>query len=135
MFTLIVDNFGVEYLGDQHAHHLRDVIKKHYELTENWKGNLYAGINLEWNYSKCTCRLTMEEYIATVLFKYNHPMPKKHQLSPSKAAPIIYGAKTQLTPDEDTTTLLDKKASNESKASSEPCFTTPEQSTTSSSTH
>jgi hypothetical protein len=109
MFTLIVDDFGVEYVGEQHAHHLRDVIKQHYELTENWKGDLYAGINLAWNYKKRTCRLSMEEYIATVLFKYNHPKPKKRQLSPSKAAPIIYGAKTQLTPDEDTTDLLDDK--------------------------
>eukprot|EP00804_Cyclotella_cryptica_P010880 CCRYP_008804-RA/>CCRYP_008804-RA protein AED:0.45 eAED:0.45 QI:0/-1/0/1/-1/1/1/0/112 len=109
MFTLIVDDFGVEYVGEQHAHHLQGVIKKHYELTKNWKGDLYAGINLEWNYSNRTCRLTMDKYIATVLFKYNHPMPKKRQLSPSKAVPIIYGTKTQLTPDEDKSNLLYNK--------------------------
>jgi hypothetical protein len=51
----------------------------------------------------------MEEYIATVLFKYNHQMPEKRQLSPPKAAPIIYGDETQLTPDEDSTNLLDDK--------------------------
>ncbi len=107
MFTLIVDDFGVEYVGEQHALHLRDTIKQHYDLTVNWKGDLYAGINLAWNYTKRTCRLTMEEYIATVLIKYDHPMPKKRQLSPSKAAKIIYGAKTQFTPDEDTSALLD----------------------------
>eukprot|EP00804_Cyclotella_cryptica_P021059 CCRYP_019390-RA/>CCRYP_019390-RA protein AED:0.52 eAED:0.46 QI:0/-1/0/1/-1/1/1/0/174 len=32
---------------------------------------------------------------------YNHPLPKKHQLSPFKATPIIYGAKTQFIPDPD----------------------------------
>eukprot|EP00804_Cyclotella_cryptica_P014538 CCRYP_004830-RA/>CCRYP_004830-RA protein AED:0.09 eAED:0.09 QI:0/0/0/1/1/1/3/0/993 len=103
------NDFGVKYIGEQHAHHLRDVIKKHYELTENWKGKLYAGINLEWNYANCTCQLTMDEYIPTILFKYNHPIPKKRQLSASKAAPVIYGATTQLTPDEDTSDLLDDK--------------------------
>eukprot|EP00804_Cyclotella_cryptica_P020384 CCRYP_012603-RA/>CCRYP_012603-RA protein AED:0.34 eAED:0.42 QI:0/0/0/1/0/0/2/0/173 len=36
----------------------------------------------------------MEEYVATLLFKYNHPLPKKCQLSPFKANPIVYGAKT-----------------------------------------
>ena len=107
MFTLIVDDFGVEYVGEKHAIHLRDTIKQHYDLTENWNGDLYAGINLVWNYKKRTCRLTMDEYIATVLLKYNHPIPKKRQLSPSKAAPINFGAKTQFTPDEDTSDLLD----------------------------
>eukprot|EP00804_Cyclotella_cryptica_P010308 CCRYP_012223-RA/>CCRYP_012223-RA protein AED:0.11 eAED:0.15 QI:0/0/0/1/0/0.5/2/0/935 len=107
MFTLIVDDFGVEYGGKQHAIHLRDTIKQHYDLTETWNGDLYAGINLVWNYKKRTCRLTMDAYIATVLLKYNHPIPKKRQLSPSKAAPINFGAKTQFTPDEDTSDLLD----------------------------
>eukprot|EP00804_Cyclotella_cryptica_P000823 CCRYP_001070-RA/>CCRYP_001070-RA protein AED:0.36 eAED:0.36 QI:0/-1/0/1/-1/1/1/0/335 len=109
MFTLIVDDFGIEYVGQHHAHHLLDVIKQHYGLTENWQGNLYAGINLDWNYTNRTCRLTMDNYIATVLSKYNHPTPKKRQLFPSKAAPIIYGATTQLTPNEDTSNLLDAK--------------------------
>ncbi len=95
MFTLIVDDFGIEYVGLPRAHHLRDFLQKHYNITQNWKGDLYAGINLAWNYSKRTCCLTMEEYIATLLFKYNHPLPKKRQLSPFKATPIIYGAKTQ----------------------------------------
>ena len=43
MFTLIVDDFGVKYVGIQHVHHLRDIIKQHYDLTENWLDNLYAG--------------------------------------------------------------------------------------------
>ena len=55
MFTLIVDNFGVEYVGLQHTHHLRNVIQKHYDIAKNRKGDLYAGINLAWNYSTCTC--------------------------------------------------------------------------------
>eukprot|EP00804_Cyclotella_cryptica_P016130 CCRYP_004246-RA/>CCRYP_004246-RA protein AED:0.35 eAED:0.35 QI:0/0/0/0.75/1/1/4/0/1339 len=101
MFTLIVDDFGVEYVGLSHAHHLRDVLQTHYDITQNWKGDLYAGINLAWNYSARSCRLTMKEYIATLLFKYNHPPPKKRQLSPFKATPIVYGAKTQFSADPD----------------------------------
>jgi hypothetical protein len=106
MFTLIVDDFGVEYVGLQHAHHLRNIIQKHYDITENWSDDLYAGINLAWNYAKRTCRLTVEEYVATLLFKYNHPLPKKCQLSPFKATPIVYGAKTQFSPDPDDSPLL-----------------------------
>ena len=107
MFTLIVDDFGVEYVGDHHAHHLRDTIKEFYDLTENWKGDLYAGINLTWDYTKRTCRLSMEDYIDTVLTKYNHQKPKRPVLSPYKAAPITYGAKIQYTADADTSPALD----------------------------
>jgi hypothetical protein len=108
MFTLIVDDFGVEYVGEEHAIHLRDTIKEHYDLTENWKGNLYSGINLDWNYSKRTCRLSMEDYIETVLTKYNHKRPKKPVLSPYKAAVINYGAKIQYSEVADTSPLLDE---------------------------
>jgi hypothetical protein len=48
----------------------------------------------------------MEDYIDTVLAKYNHQRPKKPVLSPYKAAPISYGAKVQYTNDEDTTPPL-----------------------------
>eukprot|EP00804_Cyclotella_cryptica_P009972 CCRYP_015404-RA/>CCRYP_015404-RA protein AED:0.29 eAED:0.29 QI:0/0/0/1/1/1/2/0/498 len=99
MFTLIVDDFGVEYVGLSHTHHLRDVLQTQYEITQNWKGDLYAGINLTRNYSARSCRLTMKEHIATLLVKYNHPLPKKRQLSPFKATPIVYGAKTYADPD------------------------------------
>ena len=95
MFTLIVDDFGVEYVGEHNAHHLRNTIKEFYDLTENWKGDLYAGINLAWNYSKRTCHLSMADYIETVLTKYNHQRPRQPVLSPYKAASIIYGATVQ----------------------------------------
>eukprot|EP00804_Cyclotella_cryptica_P010860 CCRYP_008771-RA/>CCRYP_008771-RA protein AED:0.34 eAED:0.27 QI:0/0/0/1/0/0/5/0/537 len=60
MFTLIVDYCSVEYVGLQHAYHLHNVIQKHYNITKNWKDDLYACINLAWNNFTCTCRLTME---------------------------------------------------------------------------
>eukprot|EP00804_Cyclotella_cryptica_P009053 CCRYP_003151-RA/>CCRYP_003151-RA protein AED:0.23 eAED:0.28 QI:0/0/0/1/0/0/3/0/973 len=94
MLTIIIDDFRVEYVCLSHAHHLCNVLQTHYKITQNWKGNLYAGINLTWNYSMHSCPLTMKEYIMTLLFKYNYPLPKKCQLSPFKATPIVYGAKT-----------------------------------------
>ena len=60
IFGLIVDNFDVEYVGERHSQNLSNVIKEHYDITENWKGDLYAGINLTWDYVKRTCRLTMD---------------------------------------------------------------------------
>ena len=70
MICLIVDDFGVDYVGKRHAIHLKKALSEHYELTKNWKGYLYSGINLEWNYdpihSKRTVLLTMDDYIANL---------------------------------------------------------------------
>ena len=68
MFSLLADGFGIDYVGERHVIHLKQALAEHYELTENWKGDLYSGINIEWNYdpihSKRTVRLTMDDYIA-----------------------------------------------------------------------
>ena len=37
LFSLIVDNFCVEYVSDRHAHHLRYALKEHYDIIENWR--------------------------------------------------------------------------------------------------
>ena len=88
LFSLIIDNFCVKYFGKRHAHHLR---------KKNWKGDLYAGINLKWDYTQRTCRLTTNDYIADLCLKCNHPDPKKRQFSLYKHTPIIYGAKIKYT--------------------------------------
>ena len=60
--------FGVEYFGSRHSQQLRGALKEHYNITKNWKGDLYAGINLKWDYTKRTCRLTMDNYIAALFY-------------------------------------------------------------------
>ena len=34
-FVLVVDDFGVEYVGKQHARHLLGVLNKHYKMSED----------------------------------------------------------------------------------------------------
>ena len=112
MFCLLVDEFGIEYVGERHALHLKSVLEEHYDITVNWKGDLYSGINLDWNYNpvhtKRTFRLTMDEYIVNLRVKFNHADPRKPQHSPYKHAPIIYGAKIQYAADPDESAPLDK---------------------------
>ncbi len=50
----------------------------------------------------------MPGYIKNLLIKFKHPRPTKPLLSPHKCLPISYGAKAQVTPDADTSELLDK---------------------------
>ena len=94
-----MDNFGVEYVGKRHADHLLNALCDDYEVTVNEKGDLYAGIKLHWDYDKRTVRLSMDEYIAKLRAKFDHPDPKKPVHSPERHTPIIYGAKVQYATD------------------------------------
>jgi hypothetical protein len=49
----------------------------------------------------------MPGYIDNLLLKFKHPHPHKPRLSPHKCLPISYDATTQLTPESDTSDLLD----------------------------
>jgi len=110
-FVLIVDDFGVEYVGRKHADHLLGVLNQHYEMSEDWDGSKFAGIDLQWNYaavhSERTCRLSMKGYIADLLFREGHKPPRRRQLSPYKHREIEYGAKQQMSPEADTSPSLD----------------------------
>ena len=75
-----------------------------YEITTDWEGTKFSGIDLAWNYharhANQTCHISL-------LLKYGHPIPKKPQLSPHKYRKVIYGAKEQLAPEDDTSPPLD----------------------------
>ena len=51
-FSLIVDGFGVKYVGDEHTKHLIKVLKEHYTITEDWEAEKYSGITLDWDYQR-----------------------------------------------------------------------------------
>ena len=46
-FTLVVDDFGVKFVGDQHANHLKNTLEKYYDVTVDWSGSKYIGITLD----------------------------------------------------------------------------------------
>ena len=37
-FTLVVDDFGVKYIGEEHVYHLLQLLKRDYEIKEDWDG-------------------------------------------------------------------------------------------------
>ena len=97
MFVLIVDDLGIEYVGDNHLHHLRTVLINHYTITEDLDRKKISGKDLTWNYTKIhdqrTCRLSTEGYIANLLLKYGRKAPTKPQLSPHCHREINYSSK------------------------------------------
>ena len=54
-FTLVVDDFGVKYVGREHAEHLQRTIAEHYKVTTDWTGERYIGIKLDWDTQNAEC--------------------------------------------------------------------------------
>ncbi len=75
--------------------HLIWCIKQKYQLAEDWTGNLYCGIKLNWDYNTCTLDISMPGYIKKLLQKYKHCMPFKPQHCPYLPTPKQYGANAQ----------------------------------------
>jgi hypothetical protein len=71
-FSLVVDDFGVKYVGWEHAEHLMACIKKNYNISSNWNGTAYCGLTLDWDYKNRTVDLSMPGYIKAALHKYQH---------------------------------------------------------------
>ena len=108
-----MDDFVIKYVGKEQAFHLLKTLKLNYEITTDWEGTKFAGIDLAWDYhaqhANRTCHISMNGYIAKVLLKYGHPRPNKPKLSPHKNREVIYGAKEQLAPEDDTAPPLDSQ--------------------------
>ena len=41
-FTLVVDDFGVKYVGEEHARHLKQTLEEHYKITTDWAGEQFC---------------------------------------------------------------------------------------------
>ena len=104
-FCLIVDDFGVKYVGKEHADWLVSILSDHYELTTDWKADTFLGMHLEWDYENGTCDTSMPGYLDKALQVFNHPKPKKPQDQPYPAEKPQYGAKVQYNK-EDTSTPM-----------------------------
>ena len=75
-FTLVVDNFGIKYIGEEHRDHLLGVLNKYYNMETDYNGTLYYGITLKWNYEKGYVGMSMPNYVHKNLVKYKHENPK-----------------------------------------------------------
>ncbi len=58
-FTLVVDDFGVKYVGKEHAMHLINILRQNYEISEDWTASKYIGIMFDWDYANKRVHLSM----------------------------------------------------------------------------
>lgn len=62
-FTLVVDDFGVKYVGKEHAEHLIQTLANHYPIDVDWNGALYCGVTLDWDYIRRHLDISMPKYV------------------------------------------------------------------------
>ena len=53
-FTLVVDDFGIKYQGEESVKYVLAALTQNYEVSVDLTGGLYCGIKLKWNYDKVT---------------------------------------------------------------------------------
>ena len=94
MFTLVVDDLGVKYVGIEHVQHLIKVLEQHYKIKCDWSGRRYIGITLDWDYQRQQVHLTMSGYIKKTLKLFQHNAQGK-QNAPYPTVAIKFGAKKQ----------------------------------------
>ena len=107
-FTLLVDDFGVKYVGKEHANHLVRVLKEKYEISEDWGGKKYIGLTFDCDYRKRQVHVSMTGYVNMAMIRFKHQAPKRRQDQPYQHVIPSYGAKVQYAVCPDGTALLDK---------------------------
>lgn len=85
-FTLVVDDFGIKYVGDHNAQHLLNALQQNYtKVMVDWSGSSYCGVDIKWDYRNKTVDLSMPHYIYDTLHKFQHSRPTKPTHDPYPA--------------------------------------------------
>jgi hypothetical protein len=111
-FSLVVDDFGVKYVGKENADHLIQALKKMYTISIDWDGELFLGLTLKWDYYKRICDVSMPNYVDNALHKFQHDPPRRHQDAPHTWNKPVYGAAVQYATNDSQSPRLDAKAVN-----------------------
>jgi hypothetical protein len=108
-FTLCVNDFGIKYVGKEHANHLAKILNKHYVCSSDWTGTRYIGMNMDWDYTQRQVHVSMLDYIPEALTRFRHRKPCTSQHQPYPHVKPNYGAKAQYTESGDTSPALPKE--------------------------
>jgi len=71
-FSLVVDDFGVKYVGKENAQHLLDRVQQYYKCSCDWEGERYCGLTIKWDYEGRKVHLSMPGYLPKALTHSKH---------------------------------------------------------------
>lgn len=102
--TTSVSSFSME-----DAQHLIAVLQHTYQISLEWSGCNYCGLQLKWDYKKGFVDISIPGYVTKALAKYNHTHPQRPKFAPMKWTKPIYGRAVQYAKVESTLPVLDEK--------------------------
>ena len=109
-FSLVVDDFGVKYVGKKNADHLIQDLKKQHTISMDWTGSFFCGLHIQWDYSALTYNISMPDYLKESLHKFQQPKPPRLQNTPSAWKAPTYGTKIHYADDADHPSLFSPKS-------------------------
>jgi hypothetical protein len=91
-FCLIIDDFGVKYVGLEHFNYLLGVLKKFHGVQYNMAGNKFAFMHIEWGYAATTASSVFQATYMHCFSNSSIHTPPNHgyihvSLSPSPTLP------------------------------------------------
>jgi hypothetical protein len=109
VFSLVVDDFGIMFTNKSDADHLINTLKDLYVVSEDWTGNRYSGLTIDWDYVNHTVDISIPGYTERALQRFRHPAPMRPQHAPHAWQKPTYGATTQYATTPDTSPALNAK--------------------------
>ena len=87
-----MNNFGVKYVGKEHALHLKHTLEENYTVIEEWDSKQYIGITLDWDQKRRPVHLSVSYYVAKAIKLFGHKQQNK-QNQPYPSAKSNYVTK------------------------------------------
>ena len=94
-FALVVDDFGVKYVGKENFNHLVSTLKDLYEITFDEDGETILSLTIKWNYNKGWVNISMPGYVERALDRFKHIASRQPQRSPHAWNKPTFGKATQ----------------------------------------
>ena len=106
-FTLVVDDFGIKYQGNDDALHLISTLEKQYKIKVDMDGSMYLGITIALDKPNRKVTLSMPGYVEKALKRFNITKASRDTHSPAIYTTPVYGQQQQQATPEDTSEALD----------------------------
>ena len=87
MFSLVVNNFCVQYGSTEDADHFLKSLRAKYLIPVDMVATFYIGIKLEWDYVHRTITLSTPIYVCKALHRFQHIMRGGKEYSPHICPP------------------------------------------------
>jgi hypothetical protein len=69
-FSLVVNNYGIKYVGRNNSQHLLSALKELYSVSTNRGGKIYCGVSINWDYANRHVDISMPGYVEAALHKF-----------------------------------------------------------------